>query len=103
MRSRALQQWGARIVCPHESLADTKFQASVKKNCRCLPPCGDVEYQWQTSSMKWPTDEVMVGYTGMYVHVPFPKLSTIQKGRPDLPMPKSFQGLTDPWAMCLQT
>ena len=60
---------GARIVCPDESLANPTFQGSVKKNCGCLPSCDDVEYQWQTSSMKWPTDEVMVGYTGGCVHV----------------------------------
>ena len=71
--AKALQEWGARIVCPHESLADPTFQASVKKNCGCLPSCGEVEYQWQTSSMKWPTDEVMVGYTGIYVHAPLRK------------------------------
>ena len=59
-----MQSRGARIACPYEILDDPTFQMSVKKNCKCQPSCTDAKYKWQTSYMRWPTDEVMVGYTG---------------------------------------
>ena len=62
--TKALKKWGARIASPYESLADPFFQETLQKSCRCEPLCSDVDYQWQTSYMKWPTDEAMVGYTG---------------------------------------